>query len=334
MRRPSREGPSSRARLATLCIAVVLLVLVVVGLPASHNVMYQSAAGIPNPLKGKSLYVFPENYARRALQHERDPVAIGLIRKIAERPVAQWYGEWITDIRNALQTDFTPAKPAELPVLVMYNLPHRDCGQHSSGGATSPVAYRNWVDQFSAGLGTRSAIVVVEPDALPQMDCLPADAAQERYELLRYAVTTLTAKTQAVVYLDAGHARWVAAETMAARLATSGIATADGFSVNVSNYFTNAESLEYADEVSRHLNGAHFVIDSSRNGRGPLSHVDWCNPPGRALGSPPAIVNDVPGLDAYLWIKQPGTSDGTCNGGPPAGQWWRQNALELARNSS
>jgi endoglucanase len=314
-------------------MAAVLLALVVVGLPASHSAVYQSAARVANPLTGKSLYVFPENYARRALQHERDPVAVGLIRKISERPTAQWYGEWTIDIRDALQTDLTAARPAELPVLVMYNLPHRDCGQYSSGGATSPPAYRAWVDQFSAGLGPRAAIVVVEPDALAQMDCLPADAARERYELLRYAVTTLTAKTRAVVYLDAGHARWVSPDTMASRLATSGISTADGFSVNVSNYYTNADSLQYANEVSGKLNGKRFVIDSSRNGRGPLSQ-DWCNPPGRALGSPPAVVDDVPGLDAYLWIKQPGTSDGTCNGGPPAGQWWRQNALELARNSS
>src|SRR5919112_6588622 len=156
MRRPSRRIPSSRTGWARSCMAAVLLALVVVGLPASHSAMYQSAADIPNPLKGKSLYVFPENYARRALAHEHDPVAAGLIRKISERPVAQWYGEWITDIRNALQTDFTPAKPAELPVLVMYNLPHRDCGQYSSGGTTSPPAYRNWVDQFAAGLGTRA----------------------------------------------------------------------------------------------------------------------------------------------------------------------------------
>jgi endoglucanase len=313
-------------------LVAALVVITVAGLLAGGDPMGRSAAH--NPLKGKSLYVFPENYARRALQDERDPVAVDLIRKISERPVAQWYGEWTADVRSALQADLAHARRYELPVLVMYNLPGRDCGQHSSGGAASPSAYRYWVDQFSAGVGTKPAIVVVEPDALAQIDCLSGDAARERYELLRYALGKLAGRPRAMVYLDAGNARWASARTMASRLATAGVSAAHGFSVNVSNYYSNAESLQYADELSRALDGKHFVIDSSRNGRGPLSQEDWCNPPGRALGSPPTIVDNTSSLDAYLWIKQPGTSDGTCNGGPPAGQWWRRNALELARNSS
>ena len=36
---------------------------------------------------------------------------------------------------------------------------------------------------------------------------------------------------------------------------------------------------------------------------------------------------------ALLWIKQPGESDGTCNGGPNAGQWWADYALGLAQRA-
>jgi endoglucanase len=38
-------------------------------------------------------------------------------------------------------------------------------------------------------------------------------------------------------------------------------------------------------------------------------------------------------LDAYLWVKVPGESDGPCNGGPPAGSWWQEYALEIASNA-
>jgi endoglucanase len=31
-----------------------------------------------------------------------------------------------------------------------------------------------------------------------------------------------------------------------------------------------------------------------------------------------------------LWVKEPGESDGTCNNGPAAGEWWNERALELA----
>ncbi|MCW2873942.1 glycoside hydrolase family 6 protein, partial [Actinacidiphila oryziradicis] len=36
-------------------------------------------------------------------------------------------------------------------------------------------------------------------------------------------------------------------------------------------------------------------------------------------------------VDAYLWVKRPGESDGSCRGAPPAGQWWSDYALRLAR---
>ncbi|RKN54957.1 endoglucanase, partial [Streptomyces klenkii] len=81
------------------------------------------------------------------------------------------------------------------------------------------------------------------------------------------------------------------------------------------------------------LGGAHFVIDTSRNGNGPYEGTDepWCNPPGRALGDAPTAGTGDPLVDAYLWIKRPGESDGECRGGPPAGQWWPEYALALAR---
>jgi endoglucanase len=36
-------------------------------------------------------------------------------------------------------------------------------------------------------------------------------------------------------------------------------------------------------------------------------------------------------VHAFLWIKKPGESDGECNGGPKAGQWWTEMAIGLAK---
>jgi endoglucanase len=76
----------------------------------------------------------------------------------------------------------------------------------------------------------------------------------------------------------------------------------------------------------------HFVIDTSRNGKGPKG-TRWCNPPGRGLGAPPTTETGNPLVDAFLWIKTPGESDGECNGAPKAGQWWPRYALGLARRA-
>ncbi len=110
---------------------------------------------------------------------------------------------------------------------------------------------------------------------------------------------------------------------------------ADGFALNVSNFQTDqASSVVRRQPCRAALGGKHFVVDTSRNGNGPYTGTEsWCNPPGRALGAPPTTATGRPRLDAYLWIKRPGESDGTCRGGPAAGQWWPAYALELARNA-
>jgi endoglucanase len=102
-----------------------------------------------------------------------------------------------------------------------------------------------------------------------------------------------------------------------------------GFSLNVSNYNSTEATRAYGDQVAAAA-GLPFVIDTSRNGNGGTG--EWCNVRGQALGEPSRLVREGK-LDAVLWIKAPGESDGTCNGGPPAGAWWLEVALELAANS-
>jgi endoglucanase len=75
-----------------------------------------------------------------------------------------------------------------------------------------------------------------------------------------------------------------------------------------------------------------FVVDTSRNGLG--SNGEWCNPTGRALGRPATGDTGAANVHAYLYVKRPGESDGTCNGGPAAGAWWAEYALGLAQRAS
>jgi endoglucanase len=217
------------------------------------------------------------------------------------------------------------AGPA-LPIFVVYGLPNRDCtGGHSAGGL-STSDYLAWVRAIAQGLSPSTA-VIVEPDALASApDC---NLVRQREELLSNVVGTLAPVTS--VYVDAGHANWVPAQTMVEMLSAIGIERARGFAVNVSAYDTDESERKYADEITARLPGVDYVIDSSRNGAG--GTTEWCNPPGQALGQTPAAVDDGTALDAHLWIKPPGESDGTCNGGPAAGTFWPARAVELARNA-
>jgi endoglucanase len=97
----------------------------------------------------------------------------------------------------------------------------------------------------------------------------------------------------------------------------------------------------YAQNMGDAVAATHFVVDTSRNGRGPnnmqayagapydqpasvigtLAGGNWCNPPGSGLGLRPTASTGVPLLDAYLWVKTPGQSDGQCDSAGGARAW-------------
>ncbi|MFI2432421.1 glycoside hydrolase family 6 protein [Streptomyces sp. NPDC018693] len=290
------------------------------------------------PKEAAPFWVNPDGTASRqvaAYEKAGDQASADLIRRIAEQPT----GEWLSpDDPEGQASRLTEAadRAGRTALLVLYNIPHRDCGQYSRGGAPDGAAYRAWIDGVARGVGDRPALIVLEPDAVLHMadGCTPAEYHEERYTLLSGAVTTLKSLKNAKVYVDAGNAGWGSPDEIHEPLRRAGVERADGFSVNVSNFYSTRDSLTYGKQLSAKLGGSHFVIDTSRNGNGPYERGDpgerWCNPPGRALGETPTTRTADPLVDAYLWVKRPGESDGECKGGPKAGEWWASYALGLA----
>ena len=64
-----------------------------------------------------------------------------------------------------------------------------------------------------------------------------------------------------------------------------------------------------------------MVIDTSRNGNGPPANGEWCNPKDRRIGEVPRLLPGSANVDAYLWIKKPGESDGTVGYGNCGDNW-------------
>ncbi|MFM9366707.1 glycoside hydrolase family 6 protein [Streptomyces sp. Da 82-17] len=260
-----------------------------------------------------------------------------VLRRIADQPIAAWPAgdDPGPTIKAATRG---AAKDNRTAVLVAYNIPHRDCGQHSRGGAHSAEFYRQWIGAFADNIEDSKALVILEPDAVPHVvdGCTPAEYHEERYQLMSEAIDRLKKQPNVKVYVDAGHSAWIQDRgKLAQSLWKAGIDRADGFALNVSNFQTDAATKAYGKDLSKILNGKPFVMDTGRNGNGPMPGGDeaWCNPPGRALGNRPGTKTGDPLVDAYLWIKRPGESDGECRGGPPAGKWWPEYALGLARNT-
>ena len=288
-------------------------------------------------------FVDPDSNAARQVAEWRDtrPADAAVMAKLARQSQADWFVGGPVQVREAVHSRVEQIQRQHaLPVLVAYNVPGRDCSGFSTGGANTAAEYITWINRFAEGIGRHKAAVILEPDSLALTECLSSDQLDERYTLIRYAVRRLEAQPQVAVYLDGGHSAWQPAAEQAARLRRAGVERAHGFFLNVSNFQFTADLIAYGHEVSDLIGvrgGTHFVIDTSRNGLGPWDATvpdNWCNPPGRALGHPATVRTGDPLVDAFLWIKRPGESDGTCRGGPPAGQWWPEYALGLTQRSN
>jgi endoglucanase len=390
-----------------------------------------------------------------AVTHITDLVRAGefrdarLLAKMVRTPHAVWFtGGTPAEARaKARDTVRAAAKRNEVPVIVVYNIPFRDCAQYSAGGALNTAEYLAWIDAFASGLGKHRALVLLEPDGLGIIPfytdingnmewCQPRDGAgnpqpgaspQERFAAMNGAVDRIGRQPNVRLYLDGTHSGWLGVGDAADRLVKGGVARARGFFINVSNYQGTPQQQKYGTWISNCIalgrvgqrfsdcpsqyypanpndfstwgltdqayaerlasTGAvpttRFVVDTSRNGQGPndmsayagppynqpdavvtaLRNGNWCNPPGRGVGLRPTARTGVPLLDAYLWAKIPGESDGSCDiaGGarawdftiynpwnvpaeqqrtfdplwgmvdPPAGAWFREQAVELAR---
>ncbi|MBX4189851.1 glycoside hydrolase family 6 protein [Candidatus Parcubacteria bacterium] len=289
-----------------------------------------------NPMAGKKLYVNPNSDPQRWVNDHRtyDATNSALMNKIAQQPETQWFGNWNNNVyQDVKNTVATIEAQGAYPVFVAYNIPGRDCGSYSAGGSATADAYKNWIRSFADGIANHAAAVLLEPDALAGIDCLSSQDQQSRLALLTDAVKVLRAKGNISVYLDAGNPGWQSADIMTQRLKNADIAEAQGFSLNVSNFFTNSDSLAYGKLISAKVGNKHFVVETSRNGNGPTSDYQWCNPWGRALGTPPTTNTGNSLIDAYLWVRGPSGSDGQCNGGPSAGSFWPEYGLDLARNT-
>ncbi len=259
--------------------------------------------------------------------------------RIATKPSALWltgeesYGNLASAVDQARREDSTLT-------LTLYDIPGRDDGLSGASDVT-PAEYRSFIDHVVTTLGSTRAVVVVEPDALWFVDRQTPPGTQEytdRMSLLNYVVDAFRAEApRSSVYFEAGtSSQSVTPLRMAQLLQAAGVGKAAGFAVDVSSFGPDAPITAWAQGIRSGLAGlglpdTHYVVDTSRNGN-PSWDYTWCNPAGRKIGFLPGVASGANGLDANLWIKQPGTSDGSCGVGVGTygGQFMPQVAYDQA----
>ncbi|MGC5224254.1 glycoside hydrolase family 6 protein [Micromonospora sp. DT81.3] len=249
----------TRARWAALAAVGVVA--------ASLTAIAPASAAEPGDLAGSDLYLNPYSTTLEAAQSlsgqaRADAQLLGSI------PSANWFTSGTAaEVQVAVDEVVSDAAAkGQMPVLVAYNLPFRDCAQYSAGGAADTAEYNAWIDGFAAGIGDRAATIILEPDGLGIIPwntdingnaewCQPAEldpatAVGNRYAQLNHAVDAFAALAATSVYLDGTHSGWLGVGDISNRLILGGVAKADGFFLNASNYVQTERLQKYGQWIS------------------------------------------------------------------------------------
>jgi endoglucanase len=324
-----RRGLTAAGRL-TAAGSLAALAVATAGTAVGVELFQASAAQAAE----SAFYIDPATQAARwVAANPNDPKTPVIRDRIASVPQGRWFTQFNPNTVRAEVDGYAAAATTagKIPIMVVYNIPNRDCSGASAGGAPDHASYRQWIDQVAAGLTGRAASVILEPDVLSLMsNCLDPSQQAEVKASMAYAGKKLkAASAQVKVYFDAGHSNWLSPAEMASRLVGADIAnSANGISTNVSNYRSTSDEVAYAKAVLAATGASNLraVVDTSRNGNGPLGD-EWCDPAGRAIGTASTNVTGDAQVDAFLWVKLPGEADGCIAG---AGQFVPQRAFDLA----
>jgi endoglucanase len=278
---------------------------------------------------------------------------ITLLEKIAQEPSAVRFSAYsdggtpagiYSQVRKLFCHNLT-ADPGSIPIISTYFL-HAVLGGCSSTARIDAYAptFKAQISALAKGVGDNPAVFVAEEDAVGSSSCMAKRGSLPAWEaLMKYEDLTLEALPHTAVYMEGGYSDANNPAYAAKMLNAAGVRQIQGFFTNDTHLQWTSHELAYAEAVSRLTGGAHFIINTATNGRGPKLNPhpasqgveDLCNPPGRGLGIPDTTT---PGLnvhlDALLWTSPPGNSGGTCNGGTPAGTFWLAGAERLAANAN
>ncbi len=231
------------------------------------------------------------------------------------------------------------ADRGSIPILNTYFLHPAagSCPKPKALAAAGPV-FRRRVDEFAQAIDRRPAVLLLETDALGASSCVKRAGSLPLWEsYLRYEIDRVSALPHTVVYVEAGYSDANSVGYAAKALNAIGVRRIRGFYTNDTHLNWTANEVKWATKVSKLTHGAHFIVNTAQNGRGPRLNKhpetqgveDLCNPPGRGLGPRPTTHTGFPLADAWLWTSPPGNSSG-CGGGPPGGVFWAARATSLA----
>jgi endoglucanase len=281
-----------------------------------------------------------------ALAHE-----VAELSKIASQPEAQrlssysWGGspDGIFKQAEKIFCSNMTADPGTVPIFNTYFL------HPQLGGCPTPARVRAYnglfharVDAMAAAVARRPAVFLLELDAIGSSSCVAKMGSLRGWEAdLRYEAQAMQALPHTVVYVEGGYSDSNTVRYTARVLRAIGVNKIRGFFTNDTHEQWTINEVRWSNRISRLTHGAHYIVNTADNGRGPLLNPhpitqgveDLCNPPNRGLGPTDTTHTRYTAADGFLWTHPPGNSSG-CGGGPPGGVFWVARAVSEAENAN
>jgi endoglucanase len=263
-----------------------LTVALVLGVAQSPAVAGVANKGLPhashsNPLAGMKWGVYTGSFYNSIYQNYQ--AASGrnrqLLGKIALKPLMFTFGAWDPDsTAKSVAQDFistvTKGNPAVLSQVAIFRLDPWE-GQacpNGSWNAANQSSYKNWINNFAAGIGSSRVALILQPD-LPFAVCAPSPVP---LQLVNYAAQRFNALPHTTVYVDAGARYFPSFNAAVSMLERAGVGSVRGFALNTSEYDTTSSEIEYGARLVQALTAAgirnkHFVVSTAENGAGFLN---------------------------------------------------------------
>ncbi len=221
------------------------------------------AAPAKNPFEGASFFLDPRHVKHVLSTIEQAPSKQSVLEQVARYPTALWLDRiealaslpgWLSAAEEQQAKEQRPV----VPVIVVYDLPNRDCSAKASGGEflaeqQGEARYRReFIDPIAAEFAAHPELriaVVLEPDSLANMatnmDVPKCAASADLYKRsVAYAIAKLSLPN-VYLYIDAAHAGWLGWDSNRRAIAeifdevltmAGGAERIRGFATNVSNY--------------------------------------------------------------------------------------------------
>ncbi len=290
-------------------------------------------------------------YAKRLADNPSLAHQVAELSKIASQPEAQrlsnfsWGGGpggIFKQAQKILCQNMT-ADPGTVPIFNTYFL------HPKLGGCPTPHQVRAYngvfhrrVNEMARAIARRPGVFLLELDAIGSSSCITRMGSMHAWETdLRYEINAMRALPHTVVYVEAGYSDSNGVRYTARILNKIGIRKIRGFFTNDTHEQWTINEVRWANRISRLTHGAHYIVNTADNGRGPKLNPhpitqgveDLCNPPRRGLGPLDTTHTGFGAADAFMWTHPPGNSSG-CGGGPAGGVFWVKRAVDEAQNAN